>query len=896
MRLAVVVAPPPASHDADPIDVLRARLARGGFCVVYVPSTLDVPGKLTTALEAAAEGDSLLVYVVGRIRLEGPRIVLLLPPRDAYPLDTLGEVARGRRTKDALFVLDLVHDDPEDDALRAAEYVQTAVDAIGARQHGYGVLVGVGGSAGREGWPFTRLLLEAIDDPVTRNEQGVTPISRVYGRVRSAPELGARVPSFAYVRGGTDFVLLEPDDGPSAQASGPSPTGPPSRTNTFASDAPPSSSPTLESILAMAGQAAKKHAWEDALGAYKKALMVAPAADGAGRAAIYTRIGEAKRQQGKTREAELNFEKALEAHAATREAYEALVALATETGDLRRALWFRRKLRAELDDASQLYLIAELCEDKLGDTRAAVEALEEARSISPGDVAVLRKLSALYEKMRRWQKVVEVTGDLCRELNDPKERGALRFMQGDIALARLRDEGRGLPLLEAALEEDPAHDKALVALVAVRTRREEWQQLERTYARLIDRHAERGDFERAGDACTRLGFLRRDQLLDGPGAMDAFDGALRCRPGDVETRAAYADLLVTKGDVDGALHQLERMSAQAPTRVATHRKLFELHKRAGRADRAWLAATALEELRAADMDHQLQIDQFRPEPTTMMRPAAALGDDAWRELLRASGADEMVARILRTIARAAGATRVDVLRSQKKLLSLSPQRKQSATSTVSIVRTFTWASQVLSTPLPDLYVYDDVPGGLGAVQGETMATAIGPAVLTGLPVRELAFVVARHLTYYRPEHYPLIFFPTLSELSTLFLAAVSIAIPSAGSGGPGLLKLRAELEKHLMPSEREELAQTVERFDEAGGRVDLASWIRGVELTATRAGLALAGDLAVAMRVLRREERTIADVSLDDRRADLLAYTASPTYAKLREKLGVAAGTPSATA
>ncbi|MEO6420243.1 MAG: hypothetical protein ABIP39_12580, partial [Polyangiaceae bacterium] len=88
---------------------------------------------------------------------------------------------------------------------------------------------------------------------------------------------------------------------------------------------------------------------------------------------------------------------------------------------------------------------------------------------------------------------------------------------------------------------------------------------------------------------------------------------------------------------------------------------------------------------------------------------------------------------------------------------------------------------------------------------------------------------------------------------------------------------------------REELADGVHRFEQEGGRVDLAGWMRSVGLTAVRAGLVLSGDLAVAARVIRREERAISELSKEDKIDDLLAFCASEKLAVLREWLGVAA-------
>jgi tetratricopeptide (TPR) repeat protein len=657
------------------------------------------------------------------------------------------------------------------------------------------------------------------------------------------------------------------------------------------SDREPASESSLETVLSAARDAEVRGAFEDALVLCKKALMFA-SASGPQKCSIYMRLAHVKQQQGKSREAELNYEKALEADKENREPHEALVALAEEAGDFRRVVTLRQRMRTFLDDASQFALIAGVLERNLNDASAAAETLEEARTILRSDPVILGELRRIYEKQERWRKVIDVTGELAGASVDPRQRGELRFAQADVALGRLRDEERGLAWLEAALDEDPAHDRAFVALVAVRTQRQEWAPLDRAYAGLVDRYAVSGDATRAWDICRRLGLLRRDVLGDVPGAIDAFRGALRCRADDIESRAALADLLMTTGDTADACRELQLMATLNPTRVATHRKLFDLHSRVGRADSAWLAATALEELGAADMDHQLIVEQYRAEGTQVVRPSSVFDESTWREWICAKGSDETVTAILRAIARPAAMLRVSALRAQKKLTSLRPEARQAPTSTVSIVRTFVWASRILDVPLPDLFVCEDVPGGLAAVQLDARTTAIGPEVVSGLPLQELAFVVARHLAYYRPEHYALVFYPTLPELTQLFLSAIEIGLPkmplSSRTGADGK-RFVHDLAKLLKDEEREELRRAASRFEEGGGRVDLAAWIRGVELTATRVGFVLSGDLAVAMRVLRRESRSIADLSLEEKRGELLAYSASEDLARLREQFSMAA-------
>src|SRR5439155_829613 len=141
----------------------------------------------------------------------------------------------------------------------------------------------------------------------------------------------------------------------------------------------------------------------------------------------------------------------------------------------------------------------------------------------------------------------------------------IRFARADVMLARLRDEARGVELLELALEDDPTHERALHALVAVRTAKQDWTSLDAFYGKFIDRLAHLHDKERAWDACRKLAILRRNKLRDGEGALEAFKGALECKPLDVDARAMLAELYLAKGDDAGAIGEFATIAAHAPT-------------------------------------------------------------------------------------------------------------------------------------------------------------------------------------------------------------------------------------------------------------------------------------------------------------------------------------------
>jgi hypothetical protein len=164
-------------------------------------------------------------------------------------------------------------------------------------------------------------------------------------------------------------------------------------------------------------------------------------------------------------------------------------------------------------------------------------------------------------------------------------------------------------------------------------------------------------------------------------------------------------------------------------------------------------------------------------------------------------------------------------------------------------------------------------------------------VLSGLGRAELAFVAARHLTYYRPEHYALVFYPTVAELSQLVLAGVKLVLPKMAASKP-VVELSKRVGKtldKLGEGAKKEVEDAAKALEARGGRLDLGAYVRGVELTAHRAGLLVCADMGVAMAQIKAEQRKIADLSTEEKRGDLLSCCASAAFSELRGKLGIAA-------
>jgi len=353
-------------------------------------------------------------------------------------------------------------------------------------------------------------------------------------------------------------------------------------------------------------------------------------------------------------------------------------------------------------------------------------------------------------------------------------------------------------------------------------------------------------------------------------------------------RERTADRFFAEGADDSALAELEVVAEKEPTRASAYEAMFASHRRAGRTDAALLAAFALEELEVADVDQQILIDQFRT--VGPLRVRSSIDEAAWKSL-RAPGADDVLTALFAAAENAAIASRVDELREQRRLVPLGPAERLSETSTASSVRSFQWAARVLSVTCPNLYLRDDVPEGIAAIPAREPSTGLGPSAVSGLSAKDLAFLAGRHLTYYRPGHQVLLYYPHRDDLTTLLLAAAQVAMPKAvaQSSDPAGRLLRARLARNIEAGDRAALGVAVRALDARGGHAALGAWMSSVELTAGRAGLLLCGDLATATALLRAESRENGHVPSAFRRSDLLAFCASRAHASLRQRFAMTA-------
>ena len=206
---------------------------------------------------------------------------------------------------------------------------------------------------------------------------------------------------------------------------------------------------------------------------------------------------------------------------------------------------------------------------RLGNLEKAATSFAAASKLNPGSTGLtLAHADVLFER-KSWaeaqglyQRVRELTGEGA----GAQER--VRVSERLAACAeQLADLETAAHFYEEALALAPDKCDAIVALIGVRARREEWQaqlDLERRLLALASSPA-----ERAGISDT-VGDLLANHLGDWPGAMAAYEEALRCEPERRPTLYKMLEYFTQKREWSAAvatLHKLASLESDAVARA-----------------------------------------------------------------------------------------------------------------------------------------------------------------------------------------------------------------------------------------------------------------------------------------------------------------------------------------
>ncbi|MBI5534979.1 MAG: hypothetical protein HY898_19785 [Deltaproteobacteria bacterium] len=638
----------------------------------------------------------------------------------------------------------------------------------------------------------------------------------------------------------------------------------------------PRSDDIIEDWIAAASGLADQGEWEKAKAAYEQADRFMPLEHSPRRAAVLVCIAEIEKAAGRIREATELLDRALAIFPSHRGALRARLDLAAELNDsVTSASLLSRMVAFAESDEERVATLRSVADHSLV---AACDALQQALSIRARDPVLLERLRAVREAMGQFDQAVNAGVALAETLTTPADRARAFVAAADMCARRVGNVPRAVALYEAAIADDPTVSGAFEAIEAVLLADQDFAGAERAYVRQLERLAGHDALQAEILLLDKLARIREDKLQDRRGAIQALDRLTALSPQDIEIRVRLAGLLEAEGHDDLALRCLEVAAQLAPSRAASFEAIHRIASRKGDQDRSYAACAVLVHLGEADLDEQMVYQQYAPE--TVLAGFRPIDEGSW-DLLVPAGQDADLATLLRAIEPAAVAMRLEQLQASRRTVTFDQkQRQDPEKTTLSAVRTLSWACHLLGMPMPEVYARpEDIPGGVAMVPAPAPTLLLGKAVLSGKTVPELAFMMAREMAAMRAAGRLLAFFPSLGELKSLVMILLGDT-PRARDPFAGLLS-------RLDAATREVVAQAAARITQGSGQLNLSEWVRGVEIAACRAGLLASDDITVAARMLSVDGRAIPGLSAADKVRDLSAYSVSQKFHALRSLTGM---------
>ena len=645
----------------------------------------------------------------------------------------------------------------------------------------------------------------------------------------------------------------------------------------------------LPSLFGLAAAYYRVKDWEKAFKFYQ--MLLVHHRDSLGREEItdiFYRLGVIKREQGERRKALNMFDKALEEDGYHRLTLEAVVGLYETQGEWEQVIHFKKQIletsNSEDERFDLLDVIGDLWKDRVKNQQKAIQAYSDASDLKPDDHRILHKLLISYQETKQWEKAIEMIQRISDLDGRAPAQSKYLYTIGVILRDELKDGDAAIEKFNESLDLDSEQLKAFEAINKLVTQRKDWKGLERAFRKMLHRVVGKGQTELEFNLWHNLGVIYRDRQHQFDNAAEAFRMASSLQPDHATEHQILAELYAMIPErVGDAIEEHQWLLRHDPYKVDSYRALYKLYFDARAYDKAWCLAATLTFLKKADAEQQQFFEQYRQ--AGVIRPRARVDNERWVKDLFHPDEDLFVSKIFEALAPAVHAAK----QSTDKALGLSKKHQvDPAASTVAAARSFGFAAQVLNLPIvPRLFLRPDVQGGLTHVAGSAPPAAVcGATLLSGFSPQDLTFVVARHLAFYRSEHFIRTLLSSNSELKAVLLAGLRLA--NVAPGDPQIDQFAAQLQTRLQANQLDALGSVCRRFMEAGGSTDIKKWMQAVELTGCRAGFLLCNDLETAARMVQAlPPEGPADLPPKEKIKELVLFSVSESYFRLREALGI---------
>ena len=609
---------------------------------------------------------------------------------------------------------------------------------------------------------------------------------------------------------------------------------------------------------------------------------------------VYFELGSIRRHLNDLRKAAQYFDRALEIEQHHKPTLLQRAEVAQEMGKWEEVVHFTRWLLETEEDPTvrfaQLSNIGDLLATKLNQPQQAVMVYQEALDLEPKSGLILRKLLDLYTKTQQWHDAVEVLKRIVEQEQDPSRVATYFYTAAVIYRDKINDPVEAVNLFNAALDADVKMLKAFEAIDRILTEAKSWKELSRAYRGMLHRLKDVEDMEEVKLLLwTNLGEVYRTRRQDLETAKEAYEIAVGLNPSDPKTRLILAELHEKTGNLEGVIRQHRELIALDQFRVESYRKLFKSYIQTKAYDRAWCMAAALSFLQSGSEQEETFFRKYLG--STLQAASGTLNQESYK-LLYHPDQDVLITYILSVLG--SGLREMYSLPSVKEWGLHKRKDKVDLDQPKLFNKIYPYVAQTMNLlPAPQVYLKADQAMGIRNANVGSPTVIVGGDVYERTNDRELAFMVAKGLTWMLPQHYVGSIGQPTEFLKMIFMALMDLTEPSLGVGktlGEQGLQIRQEIAESIPGPTLLQAQKLMKKFLAKGENPNLSRWLVSAEHTAIRMGLLLCGDIHTAASAIKSDPVPLGKASVKEKVRELVLFSISEEYFKLREELGLAIG------
>jgi tetratricopeptide (TPR) repeat protein len=650
----------------------------------------------------------------------------------------------------------------------------------------------------------------------------------------------------------------------------------------------------LPTLLALGDLLYRREDWDRAFKVYQSLIVHHSESKDVDLVEVYYRLGIIRQKLGERRKAIHSFDKALELNPAHLPTLKALAEANEAAGEWEEVVNVRRRLIGALpaigEKVDTAVSVADICREKLKNPQRAIQTLIDALDIDPKNLIVLHKLLELYTETRQWRKAIEVLDQIAAVETDSEKLATYTYSVAVIYRDELKELDPAIEYFNKTLDANPMRLKAFEAIDKVLTQRRDWTALAQNYRIMLDRFGENGPRELRMMLWKNLGEIYRTRMRNFEEAVPCYKVASALAPGDLTLHIILSELFEdNKRNLPGAVQEHGFILAADPRRFASYHSLHRIYREAKEHDRAFRICHTLKYLGQIEPHEEQYMERVRQ--AAPKRPQRPLDERLWQVLLHPTE-DRLLGAIFAFLSSAM----LPIYLVQPKDLGVKKKDRIETTDLqIFFSRIFQLARGVLGVTAPEVFLKPEGGHlGLTLTNSNPVTLLVGPDMVQDRPEPELAFALAKQLTYLRPEHLLSALLPPLVE--SIFYAGVRSCFPTQKL--PEHIDRRAvdelakRIEKALAPAALAQLRTMLQQFYQGGRHFQADTWLASIEHSGNRAGYVVCSDLVAADRVLQQERVAISKLSRADKVSDLLLFSISEEYFTLRNGLGMSVHLP----